>query len=693
MSEYYLENLDCAECGLKIEEGLQKLQSVKKATVNFALSRLFIETSDMQKALKTIHRINPDVSVKEIRGLYSEKGPSGKRKELATIGISVLLFLCGLIFRQKLSDLPYSFGEYAVFLTAYLLSGWRVLARAGKNLIHGRIFDEYFLMSCATVGALLIHELPEAVGVMIFFQIGEFFQDLSLERSRRSIKSLLDIRPRTAHLKTASGIVDVLPERVNIRDTIAVKPGEKIPLDGIVTGGRSQIDTSPITGEPVPKRVRAGDEVIAGTINKSGFISVEVTRFFKDSSISKILHLVETSMEKKTRTERFISRFAKVYAPAVVGAAVLVALLPPLLLDGALFLDWVYRALVLLVISCPCALVVSIPLGYFGGIGRAARDGVLIKGSNFLDALNSVKTVIFDKTGTLTEGVFKVSEIVPENGFTRKELLQWAADAESSSDHPIAKSIIEAYGKPVDVALVENYVERGGEGIQAQVRGKSVIIGNDRLLHMNNITHGLCTVEGTVVHVAVDGTYAGYIVISDKIKKDVPDTIKQLRNLGINHIGMLTGDNSYAARGLSHKLGLDSIKADLLPEEKVTALEEIIHQTTEGERVLFIGDGINDAPVIARADVGVAMGHLGSDAAIETADIVLMTSSPAGLTDAIRISHRTRKIIWENISLALIVKGIFLLLGSLGIVTMWGAVFADMGVTLLAISNSIRTLR
>jgi Cd2+/Zn2+-exporting ATPase len=693
MAEYYLENLDCAECGLEIEEGLQKLHSVKEASVNFALSKLFIETSDTQKVLQTIHKINPDVTVKETMGAPSEKSPFGKKRELVIIGTSLLLFLSGLIFRQKLSDLPYSSGEYAIFLTAYLLSGWRVLARAGKNLLHGRIFDEYFLMSCATIGALLIHELPEAVGVMIFFQVGEFFQDLSLDRSRRSIKSLLDIRPRTAHLKTASGIADVLPERVNIGDTIAIKPGEKVPLDGIVTGGSSQIDTSPITGEPVPKRVRIGDEVIAGTINKSGFISVEVSRFFKDSSISKILHLVETSMEKKTRTERFISRFAKVYAPVVVGAAVLVALLPPLLLDGALFSDWIYRALVLLVISCPCALVVSIPLGYFGGIGRASRDGILIKGSNYLDALNTVTTVIFDKTGTLTEGVFKVTELVPDNGFTREELLQWAAEAESSSDHPIAKSISEAYGKPVDVSLVENYVERGGEGIQAQVSGKSVIVGNDRLLHTNNITHSLCTIEGTVVHVAVDGTYAGYIVISDKMKKDVPDMIPQLRNLRIDHIGMLTGDNSYAARVISNTLGFDSTASDLLPEEKVNALEKIIHQTPEGESVLFIGDGINDAPVIARADVGVAMGHLGSDAAIETADIVLMTASPAGLTDAIKISRRTRKIIWENIILALIVKGIFLLLGSLGIVTMWGAVFADMGVTLLAISNSIRTLR
>jgi Cd2+/Zn2+-exporting ATPase len=460
-----------------------------------------------------------------------------------------------------------------------------------------------------------------------------------------------------------------------------------------VIEGKSQIDASPLTGEPVPKIVSQDDNVLAGMINKTGLLTLRVSRKFKDSSISKILYLVEKAAEKKTPTERFISRFARYYTPFVVSFAAAFAVIPPLLIEGALFSDWVYRALVLLVISCPCALLISIPLGFFGGVGRASRRGILIKGSNYLDALNSVKNVIFDKTGTLTEGVFKVTDLVPSNGFTKDELIKWAAEAEAHSEHPIARSITESFGTPIDVSHISDFKEISGSGIKATIRNKLVWVGNDRLLHDLNVPHDVCHIEGTVVHVVVDSRYAGYIVISDKIKEDSFRAVQELRTLGVQKIGMLTGDNSYAAEAISKKLGLDYTAADLLPEGKVRELEAIIHSEDNKEKTIFVGDGINDAPVISRADIGIAVGHLGSDAAIETADVVLMDDSPMDVAEAIRTARKTRKIVWENIGLALSVKGIFFALGIAGIATMWEAVFADMGVALLAIFNSMRILR
>ena len=689
MKEYNIENLDCSECGLELERGLKELDSVKYASVNFSLSKLYITTDDLERVKERIREINPEVSLTEVNGNHEEK-PLNRKRELFILTISAVLLGVGILFREELTETPLSSGKYCIFLASYLLSGWRVLARAVRNILHGKIFDEHFLMTVATVGAFAIGELPEAAGVMIFFQIGELLQDLSLSRSRKSIRALLDVRPSVAHLKGSDGIRDVVPESVDIGATILVRPGEKVPLDGRVIEGSSQLDTSPLTGEPVPKMVSAEDDVFAGMINKSGLLTVKVNRKYSDSSIARILYLVEKSTQKKAKSERFISRFARYYTPVVVGISAALAVIPPLLIPGATFSDWIYRALVLLVISCPCALVISIPLGFFGGIGRASRRGILIKGSNHLDALNSVDTVVFDKTGTLTKGVFRVSSVVPSGAWNDEELLEWAAAAESHSDHPIAKSIAEACGKKVNTEDIKEYREIPGSGIRALVKNREVYVGNDRLLHDLDIPHEQCHVEGTVVHVVVDSEYAGYIVISDELKEESLRAVKELRKLGINTIGMLTGDNSYAAGLIAQKLGIDFTAADLLPEDKVQELERIMER---GKKTAFIGDGINDAPVIARADIGIAVGHLGSDAAIETADIVLMDGSPMQLVEAIRTARKTRTIVLQNIALAFAVKGIFFALGAVGIANMWEAVFADMGVALMAIFNSMRILR
>ena len=689
MKEYNIENLDCSECGLELERGLKELDSVKYASVNFSLSKLYITTNDLERVKERIREINPEVSLTEVNGNHEEK-PLNRKRELFILTISAVLLGVGILFREELTETPLSSGKYCIFLASYLLSGWRVLARAVRNILHGKIFDEHFLMTVATVGAFAIGELPEAAGVMIFFQIGELLQDLSLSRSRKSIRALLDVRPSVAHLKGSDGIRDVVPESVDIGATILVRPGEKVPLDGRVIEGSSQLDTSPLTGEPVPKMVSAEDDVFAGMINKSGLLTVKVNRKYSDSSIARILYLVEKSTQKKAKSERFISRFARYYTPVVVGISAALAVIPPLLIPGATFSDWIYRALVLLVISCPCALVISIPLGFFGGIGRASRRGILIKGSNHLDALNSVDTVVFDKTGTLTKGVFRVSSVVPSGAWNDEELLEWAAAAESHSDHPIAKSIAEACGKKVNTEDIKEYREISGSGIRALVKNREVYVGNDRLLHDLDIPHEQCHVEGTVVHVVVDSEYAGYIVISDELKEESLRAVKELRKLGINTIGMLTGDNSYAAGHIAQKLGIDFTAADLLPEDKVQELERIMER---GKKTAFIGDGINDAPVIARADIGIAVGHLGSDAAIETADIVLMEGSPMQVVEAIRIARKTRTIVLQNIVLAFAVKGIFFALGAVGIANMWEAVFADMGVALMAIFNSMRILR
>ncbi len=607
-------------------------------------------------------------------------------KNASLIAVSSILFIFGLIFNKQLHTAPVL--EYGLFLFVYFLSGRLVLLNALRNITRGRIFDENFLMSIATIGAIAIHQLPEAVGVMIFYQVGEFFQQMALNRSRRSIQSLLALRPEYANLKMNGEIKKVSPQDVAIGQTIVVRVGERIPLDGIVLEGRSQLDTSALTGESVPKTVEVNETVLAGMINKIGLLSVKVTKSFGESSISKILELVETASSKKAETEKFITKISSYYTPIVVFTALLVAVVPPLVFSGQTFDVWIYRALILLVISCPCALVISIPMGYFGGIGGAAHRGVLVKGSNFLDVLTEIKTIVFDKTGTLTKGVFKVSDIVAEDGFAKAEILKLAAFVETQSTHPIAQSIIQAYGEKINLADVSDFREVSGHGIKARVKGREVIVGNDRMLHAENIEHEICLVAGTVVHVAVEKRYCGYILIADELKDDAVQAIESLRKIGIKKIVMLTGDNKFSAEVIAIKLGIDSFYSELLPEDKVSYLEKI--QVSEGHKVAFVGDGINDAPVLARADVGIAMGALGSDVAVETADVVIMADSVSKIATAIDVAKRTRQIVWQNIWLSLIVKLIFIVLGSFGIATMWEAVFADMGVAILAILNATR---
>jgi Cd2+/Zn2+-exporting ATPase len=615
------------------------------------------------------------------------------KREGLLVGVVITLFVLGSVFEETLHNTPYSIGEYAVFIPAYLLSGWTVLTTAGRNILRGQVFDENFLMTIATVGAIAIHKLPEAVGVMLFFKAGELFQESAVSKSRRSISALLEIRPDAANLKTANGIEVVSPERIQVGDTIVIKPGEKVPLDGEIIEGNSQVDTSALTGESVPRTVNVGENVLAGMINQTGLLTVTVTKLFGESSIARILDLVENASAKKAATEKLMTRIARRYTPIVVISSLLVALIPPLVIPGATRAEWVYRALVLLVISCPCGLVISIPLSYFGGLGGAAKRGILVKGATFLDTLSGVKAIAFDKTGTLTKGVFKVTEIVPYNGFKQDDLLRIAAEAEANSNHPIAKSIRTAYNRPIDKSSISNYTEIAAHGIQATIEGKLVLAGNDRLMHRENITHDTCNVEGTVVHLAVDRIYAGYIIIADEIKEDAVQAIRDLKAAGVERVMMLTGDSQAVAKRIAKTLGVDTFAAELLPEDKVAAIEKLLGEFQKKGKVAFVGDGINDAPVIARADVGIAMGGLGSDAAIETADVVLMTDDPSKVAEAIQVGKKTHAIVMQNIIFALTIKVIFIGLGLLGLATMWEAVFADVGVALVAIFNATRVLK
>ncbi len=704
MKKYQLRNIDCAACATNIEAGLSKLPEVRYVAVNFATSTLHIETDNIEKVKSTIKEIEPSVEIIEplqkgtapalqtVNPAFSISELAENKTELFRIGVVVALLAVGMIYEDVLHGTPFRWAEFALFLTAYFISGWGVILSAARNIVRGKVFDEHFLMTIATVGALFIDQMPEAVAVMLFYVVGELFQDIAVNRSRKSIKSLLEIRPDYANLKTNGSSRRVSPTEIEPGQLIIVKPGEKIPLDGNILEGNSFVDTSALTGESIPRSVKENELVLAGMINTSGLLTIAVTKKYGESSISKILELVENAISKKAETEKFITTFARYYTPIVVVGALLLAVLPPLLFTGQTFTDWIYRALVVLVISCPCALVISIPLGYFGGIGGASRRGILVKGSNYLDALTKVKTIVFDKTGTLTKGEFKVADIITQNGFTRVDILLYAAYGESHSSHPIAKSIVESYAKDIDQASLSDVQEISGKGIKAQVNGKRIIIGNDKLLHMENIQHDKCDVEGTVVHVAVDSLYAGYIVIADSLKDDAEETIRLLNERHINSV-MLTGDNRMAAETFAKKLGMGKYYYELLPEDKVKHIERIIQESPEGSKVAFVGDGINDAPVLARADVGFAMGALGSDAAIETADVVLMTDSPSKVVAAIDIAKRTRKIVWQNIGFAMGVKAVFILLGAVGVATMWEAVFGDMGVAILAIMNAMRVMK
>jgi len=694
MKKYKLKNLDCANCAAKIEDNIRRLEDVKFVSVNFANSSMTIDTDNLEKVKSKIKEIEPEVEVETIdkeKSLVSTSELAENKVAITKAVSGLLLLILGVIFKEEIHNTPYRFAEYLVFGTAYLIVGWRVISSAVKNIIKGQVFNEQFLMTIATLGAFAIDQMPEAVAVMLFYVVGELFQDIAVGRSRKSIKSLLEIKPDYTNLKSGTEILKVSPEEVKIGDTIIVKPGEKVPLDGTVLDGTSFVNTAALTGESVPRKIKENDEVLAGMINQSGLFTIEVKKTFGESSISRILELVENATSQKAETEKFITTFAKYYTPVVVIGALLLAVLPPLFITDATFHEWIYRALVVLVISCPCALVISIPLGYFGGVGRASRKGVLVKGSNFLDALTQVKTVVFDKTGTLTKGEFKVSEIVTSNGFSKEEILEFAAYAESGSNHPVAKSITDAFQDKIDNTRIKQTEEISGHGIKAIIDDKAILAGNDKLLHKEHVEHPVCNVEGTVVHVAFNNVYAGYIIISDSLKDDAAAAIEKLKARNIQTV-MLTGDNKYAAQSFAKKLGIERYYPELLPEDKVKHIESLIKES-KGGKVAFVGDGINDAPVIARADVGIAMGALGSDAAIETADVVLMTDSPSKVIDAIDVAKKTRGIVWQNIFFAMGVKLIFIVLGIFGIATMWEAVFGDMGVALIAVFNAIRILR
>lgn len=581
--------------------------------------------------------------------------------------------------------------QIALFIISYIIVGGDVVKRAVKNIFKGQVFDENFLMSIATIGAFFIGEYPEGVAVMLFYQVGELFQSYAVGKSRKSIASLMDIRPDYANVKKGDELVKVDPDEVQIGDIIVIKAGEKIPLDGKVIEGSSMIDTSALTGESVPREVEVGSDILSGCININGVITAEITKEFGESTVSKILDLVENASSKKSNSEQFITKFARYYTPVVVIIAVFLAIIPPLVIDGATFSDWIYRALAFLVVSCPCALVISIPLSFFGGIGGASKKGVLVKGSNYLEALAETEIVVFDKTGTLTKGVFNVQEIHPE-GVSKEELLELTAHAESYSNHPISLSLKRAYSKEIDNGRISDVEEISGHGVIATVDGKKVMVGNIKLMKMMDIPYFKGELIGTIVHVAVNNKYIGYIVIADEVKEDSAQAIKELKAANIKQTVMLTGDNKSIGSKVAKELGLDKVYAELLPADKVEKLEELFSQKSKKGKLAFVGDGINDAPVLARADIGIAMGGLGSDAAIEAADVVIMTDEPSKIATTMKISKKTLKIAHQNIVFAIGIKIIVLILSAFGITTMWAAIFADVGVTIIAVLNAFRAL-
>ncbi len=608
-----------------------------------------------------------------------------QKRQLRKIIISAVLFILGFAAGK-------GWAEALLFLSAYILVGGDILLKAFRNIIRGRVFDENFLMSVATLGAVALGQYSEAVGVMLFYQIGELFQSYAVNKSRRSVAELMDIRPDTAHLMENGTLRDVHPEKVKIGAAIVVKPGERVPLDGEVISGNSLLDTSALTGEPVPREIAAGEEILSGSVNINGLLEIRVTKVYGESTVSRILDLVENAAGKKARIEQFITRFARWYTPAVVVLALLIAFVPPLLLPAASFHDWVYRALTFLVISCPCALVISVPLSFFGGIGAASGQGILVKGSNYLQALSDAEIMVFDKTGTLTKGTFQVAEI-SSCSMPKEELLRLAAYAGAHSSHPVSQSIRRAYGEKLDLQKIKNFAEIPAQGVTAEAFGHKIHLGSRRLLKGIGLETPLVEAPGTVVFAAVDGAYAGWIRIADEIKPGVSQALKELKKLGVRETVMLTGDNNFAGQAVAGAIGVDKTYTELLPADKVAEVEKLMAAKTGNGKLVFVGDGINDAPVLARADIGIAMGGIGSDAAVEAADIVLMTDEPEQLVSAVKISRRTLNIVRQNIVFALGIKFAVLALGAAGMATMWEAVFADVGVSVIAILNAIRALK
>ena len=706
-----IEGLDCPNCAAKVERKINTLEGIKEATVDFLGKKIVvladeISENELVELIQTeVDKIEDGVKVfvpkVQAGESSSEEEDTGKIKKKLLIG--GILFVLG-IFVPKTLFIP----KLAVFLVSYLVIGGDVLLSAFKNILNGQVFDENFLMAIATIGAFVIGEYPEGVAVMLFYQLGELLQGIAVNNSRKSIVSLMDIRPDYANIKVGEGIKKVSPEEIKVGEIIVVKPGEKVPLDGKIVKGASTFDTSALTGESLPREAKAGDDVLSGFINKNGLIEIQVAKVFSESTVSKILYLMENAGSKKSKTENFITKFAKYYTPAVVITALIVAIFPPLLIQGATFSDWIYRALIFLVVSCPCALVISIPLGFFGGIGGASRHGILIKGTNYLEVLNDLESVVMDKTGTLTKGIFKVTEVNAENNIkinnfennktelTKPLLLKYAAHIEKFSNHPIAQSIVAEYensASKVDENVVKDFEEISGFGIKVNINNHQFLAGNSKLMNLENITFDKKENLGTAIYLAADGKYIGNILISDEVKEDSARAIKGMKENGVKEIVMLTGDNEAIGKNIAEKLGIDKVFTELLPNEKVEKLEEIYKTKSEKGKVAFVGDGINDAPVLARADLGIAMGGAGSDAAIEAADVVIMNDEPSKIVTAIKIAKKTKEIVWQNITVAFAIKIVVMALGLFGDATMWEAVFADVGVALLAVLNATRVLR
>lgn len=692
--ELVLEGLNCANCAAKIENQVNHLEGVNTASLNFMTKTLKIEMDSvglvediLGQTYKIINNLEPDVRVEEKDSQAIYTTTEIKISPILIFSLSAIMVAAALVL-----TLPPSI-EIIVYLVSYLLVAIPILKTAGFNIIKGQVFDENFLMSLATLSAFAIKEYPEAVAVMLFYRIGEYLQDLAVDRSRQSISNLMDIRPDYATRITDGKMEQVKPEDVVCGDIIVIKPSERIPLDGIIIEGSSSLDTSALTGESLPRYLSGGDEILAGYQNIDGVLKVEVSRAYQESTVTRILDLVENAASHKAPAENFITRFAAYYTPVVVFAALALALIPPLIFNAGNPREWVYRALVFLVISCPCALVISVPLSFFAGIGKASRHGILVKGSNYLEALNYVNTMVFDKTGTLTTGNFKVVKVNTEAGIEPADLLYYAAAAEYYSQHPLAISIRSAYSGIIAENQIEEYQDIPGYGIKATISGREVLAGSIKLIDKENVKHPQHDLDSTQVHIAINKTYAGYIELSDQLKPDVHQTMKELRKMGMQKLVMLTGDKESAAHQIAAELELDEIYSELLPQQKVEMMEMLQTKKSKNERLVFVGDGINDAPVLARSDLGIAMGGLGSDAAIEAADIVIMNDEPGRLPVAIKIARDTRAIVIQNIIFALGIKAIVLVLGAIGLASMWQAVFADVGVTIIAVINSLRLMR